>query len=616
MSDAPASVSPNENPVRFAALGTSPAPPTGSGGGWFGSTLLGFGYAILTVAAFPPLDFWWACFLAPVPLAVAAGRVEQRRDASATRSALWVTLGVLPLWIVQERWLLEVAGLWYLLLAVYLALCSGAVIAMGGMWSRRGGNSCRWVPGPLRFAIVWTAIEVLRGEVIWGGYAWFLAGHPTIDGFGASAARVWGAYGVSFFLVGVAASVVALQCAPSRDGKRHGALCLIGFAVAWIASCWLAPATGPAASTVRIALVQTNIPQDNKEAWRLEDRRRDFAQFLNLTRQAAAASPRPELIVWPETMFPGLTLDPEDAKAERAAGLAWTIDAASGTGPQRIPSTIFLDELLALQRELDIPMLVGGIAYDRLRVGLNDKGRLDLAFDGKYNAAFLITNGQVQPERYEKLELMAFGEVIPYVWRWKGLANFVGSLGVSGWSFDLDWGRNPQPLVVPRRDTGDAPIRAATPICFEGTMPRVVRRLVTSQDDPPGGGASVVINLSNDGWFGTGSGGREQHLLTMRWRAIEVGLPVLRAVNTGISAAIGADGHFLPMAGGTGGEARLHPWVDGVVVVDVPLRTQLHPGVLSFLTLGNALGWACVGITAVALALIVFRRGAGGRWEC
>lgn len=578
----------------------------------------GLAFALLTGLAFPPLALWPLAILAPAPIAWAAlvpcpQRPTRRADRLRWR-ALAILLGVLPLWIVEQRWLINVAGLWYILLALYLAIFPALAVALTAALQRRARRPLPRHLAPAAFAIIWTGLETLRGEVIWGGYAWFLASHPLIDSPGARAASALGTYAVSLFLVGCVASLVL--AAPRAD-RRRGLASAAAFAGAWLLACLIAPspASTPASATpralpvARVALVQTNVAQDNKEAWRLEQQRADFARFLALTRQAAASNP--DLIVWPETMFPGLALDPDSLAAERAAALSWRIKGPPGSPDTALPSTVYADELLALQRELNIPILVGCIAYDRLDLRLDDAGRVKLAHDGKFNAAILLRDGRPEPDRYEKLELMAFGEVIPYVWRWKGLQQWVGSLGAAGWVFDLHWGRRTTAFAVPIRaaaldDTNrPAPaLRFVTPICFEGSMPRVCRRLVRASLAEPSLPAGAIINISNDGWFGSAPGGREVHILTLRWRALELGLPVLRAVNTGLSAVIAPDGRL---------SSTLPPWTDGVLVADIPIPDAPASGIVSFLTLGNAVGWLCLGLTALAALLIVFPARATGR---
>ena len=131
-------------------------------------------------------------------------------------------------------------------------------------------------------------------------------------------------------------------------------------------------------------------------------------------------------------------------------------------------------------------------------------------------------------------------------------------------------------------DIPNAP-RALPLICYEAIFPGDI----TTRDDRPG----WIINLTNDGWFGI-STGPYQHLQQMRLRAIEEGLPVVRAANTGISAVIDPSGRIV---------ARLGLGIEGVL--DANLPTALPP------TIYARLRDVPIGaILAVALLLVVRRR--------
>ena len=89
----------------------------------------------------------------------------------------------------------------------------------------------------------------------------------------------------------------------------------------------------------------------------------------------------------------------------------------------------------------------------------------------------------------------------------------------------------------------EADVVVGTPICFEDTVPGVCREMVWGSGSSKQ--AQLLINLSNDGWFGRSIAGREMHLLISRFRSIENRVPLLRSVNTGISASIDASGRVI-----------------------------------------------------------------------
>ena len=131
-------------------------------------------------------------------------------------------------------------------------------------------------------------------------------------------------------------------------------------------------------------------------------------------------------------------------------------------------------------------------------------------------------------------------------------------------------------------------MRVVTPICFEATDGRVCRRLVTAAE----GDADLIINVTNDGWFGSSDAGRRHHALLGRWRAAELGVPVIRAANTGISGLI-------PAGGGPGGfvDMELGARTEGVLVADVVLGRERET---LYRRTGNVVGVAC------ALSLLIF----------
>ncbi len=329
-----------------------------------------------------------------------------------------------------------------------------------------------------------------------------------------------------------------------------------------------------------------------------------------------------DLIVWPETMFPGETLSPEAVAEMRDAGLVYE----DGT-----PTWAFNDALAELQRALGTPLLVGAIGYDGLRIGSDGRG-ITFEHDGKYNSAFIIKNGFVSGARYDKLHLTPFGEVMPGISWSDRLERMLLSVGAPGMAFDLDsgsartvfevggaaagdaesydedgsveerTGETPVPLdpgwhVSPSREnTGETPVplgtpvplrgvRVVTPICFEAATARVCRRLVYERGERR---ADVMVNLTNDGWFGDTPGKREQHLLVSRWRAIELRTPMVRAANTGISAAFDTTGRIQEI-GPENRSERMN--IDGVMRASVALPRQRSTIYARF---GDWAGWAAL----------------------
>jgi len=268
----------------------------------------------------------------------------------------------------------------------------------------------------------------------------------------------------------------------------------------------------------------------------VEQRLASMQTFLELTRQAAQVRPAPDVICWPETMFLGPALNLEAVEQYRAAGVKFRDGG--------IPFDQSYNDLTRLQGEIGIPMLIGATARDGdVIADLNHSGPLE--HSRIYNSVVLLDLGRAQPERYDKVELMPFGEVIPYVWRWPALQQRLVDFGAAGMAFDLSPGTRAEGIRVPvaRTEFGRPDVRIGTPICFEATRAGICRRLVRGEGGA--GRAALLINFSNDGWFGWWDTGRRQHLLSGRWRCVELGVPMVRCVNTGVSAQIDPMGRVM-----------------------------------------------------------------------
>jgi len=151
--------------------------------------------------------------------------------------------------------------------------------------------------------------------------------------------------------------------------------------------------------------------------------------------------------------------------------------------------------------------------------------------------------------------------------------------------FDLDEGVGRTAFEVPFAEGGGS-FRVVTPICFEITVAPHVASLVV---DRIGFGravrrADVIINVTNDGWFGSFDQARREHLQIARWRALELGTPIVRAANTGISCSIDSTGEVLV----NGPQGASSPAMsEGVMETQVRL-----PGELTiYARFGDVVGW-------------------------
>ncbi|QFT64433.1 apolipoprotein N-acyltransferase [Roseivivax sp. THAF30] len=197
--------------------------------------------------------------------------------------------------------------------------------------------------------------------------------------------------------------------------------------------------------------------------------------FFDRLIRATGADGTPDLILWPETAVPMLLNQAGEALA--------VASRAAGDTPI----------VLGIQREADG-------AY--------------------YNSAVVLDAGGRIADVYDKHHLVPFGEYMPAAWLFR-------HINVSGLAQRAEYGYSagPGPRLL---DLG--PLGQALPlICYEAVFPQDTR----GTEARP----AMILQLTNDAWFGTWSG-PYQHLMQARMRAIEQGLPVLRAANTGVSATI------------------------------------------------------------------------------
>ncbi|GFK95155.1 Apolipoprotein N-acyltransferase [Fundidesulfovibrio magnetotacticus] len=221
------------------------------------------------------------------------------------------------------------------------------------------------------------------------------------------------------------------------------------------------------------AMIQGNVDQARK--WDEESLGRTLGEYETLTRSVLGT--RPEVVLWPET---ALTFFPEEPS------------------PQS-------DRVLRFARETGVPLVTGAPGFDRAR------GKLRI-----YNRAFLITDKGLE-SHYDKEHLVPFGEYAPFGEDIPLLSSLLQ--GVGGFTP----GRTTAPLRSGRLAMGML-------ICYESIFPELAQERVAN-------GANVLVNISNDAWFGRSAAPR-QHLELATLRAVEQGRYLLRATNTGYTALL------------------------------------------------------------------------------
>jgi apolipoprotein N-acyltransferase len=382
--------------------------------------------------------------------------------------------------------------------------------------------------------VLWTASEFARGHVFIG-FPWLFIGYAATGTTQlARLSQVTGVYGLSFLAAVFNAGIFLVIRHPQQRNWRLrlaiAFMILAGFSFAQFL-------VGPEHPTESAYLLQTNVPLDLE--WTLGYR----AQFLREMEAAtigryARNESRPGLIVWPET--------PAPLYYHQDLGLR--------------------AELATLARTTESPMLLSTVTYD----GEGTERPL--------NSTVAIDRHGIAAGQYDKVELVPFGEHVPYA----TLFFFAGKLTAEVGDF------------VPGQHYATLPgvgkSRVAVTICYEAGFPELVRELVSR-------GANVIVNQSNDGWFNVGFGespARRQQLLMARMRAIENDRWVLRATNDGLTAVIDPAGRVESFPGST----------RAVYFARYGLRSSRT----IYTAWGDWFGLLCVG-ASVALAGIGARKG-------
>jgi apolipoprotein N-acyltransferase len=421
------------------------------------------------------------------------------------------------------------------------------------------------LPLILAFAAFWIITEWLRSWVF-TGYVWnpLAVTMPMI----ASPTQWVGTYGQSGLLVLIAAlpllALSLLGTVPNKKKHWQEGLLLAVFLTAFIAaSTWFADHLHVMAKVRRdsdgigananLTIAQPNISQADKYAPGYDAI--NFAKLAMNSRPAPDQGPR--LLLWPEAALPDYL---EDGYPYRYYQFQ---PGESATGARK--------RLTTLMGEGDV--LVTGA--NRLVI---EKGQL---FAARNSVSALDFNGKLLGH-YDKAHLVPYGEYLPLPWllRPLGLARLVPG--------DLDFWPGPgaQTLTV---NVGGRPVKVGMQICYE----IIFSGQVVDRKNRP----DFIFNPSNDAWFGTI--GPPQHLAQARLRAIEEGLPVVRATPTGISAVIDADGRIVE---------SLPLGVAGRIDARLP---HAHAPTL-FARYGNILplGFAVL-LIAFALLPLARRRGSG-----
>ena len=454
-------------------------------------------------AGLPPVN------LTPLVVVAFTGLVWLLDGAGTWRRAGWTgwwfgfgyfTTGLY--WIANALLIDPVRFGWLVPFAVFgLPAVLGLYTALAAIGAR-----VLWTPGPGRvvaLAVAWAGAEWLRGHWL-TGFPWNLIGYTwSWSDAVLQSTSVIGIYGLGLATVFAAAAPAALVSAPAGEAAaRLGA----GRGVRWVpamaaavllAGAWtagamrLAGAETASVPGVSLRLVQANIPQLLKSE---ADRRREILErHLALTGEPGAASATH--VIWPESAVPYFLDSNADVRAQIAAALP--------------PGGLLITGAIRA-RLVETP---GGVTVGDL-----------------WNSVQALDGTGAVVASYDKSHLVPFGEYIPF----RPVLAALGLEKIAPGSLDYSSGGGPRTLEIPGAPTVSALV------CYEAIFPSAVVA--------PGARPGWLVNVTNDAWYGR-SAGPYQHFAMVRTRAVELGLPLVRVANTGISGVADAYGRVTARLG-------------------------------------------------------------------
>ncbi|SRR6266849_6621528 len=505
--------------------------------------------SILQVLVFPRPGLFFLSWIALAPLLYALlrgrggeGELVDSEGRSLRPFTLWQ--GFVLGWVCGFLWYLgtcywiypvmhdygnlnvAISALLMFALSAYMALNHAVFCALVVLMARRSSLGNR---RPLFLApFFWVAIELFRDRVI--GFPWNPLGGSQVDNIPfARIAEVTGVYGLSFAVMLVNCAFVAGLLLYGRR-RTNLLISATAAAIALQLGIFAKPDAFPASK--QAVLVQENVPVLDPAQWTPQYYDQTVGELAQLSVGARKQthSDEPGLIVWPESPAFFYTSDPRL--------LAWLTTIAQDTRSY---------------------MLVGS-------VGVQDSPQ---GMPQPFNSALVVDPQGHVTGRYDKIHLVPFGEFVPFkdllVFAQK-LTREVGELG-----------RGTDRKVF---DVNGA--RIGVFICYESVFPDEVRQFA-------GNGAQVLVNISNDGWYGNTSA-PYQHLQMARMRAIENHRWMLVDTNSGITSAIDPFGRVIVQA-----PRNVR------TVIRVPYSPLIET--TFYMRNGDIFAWLCVVISVLAVVV-------------
>jgi apolipoprotein N-acyltransferase len=360
----------------------------------------------------------------------------------------------------------------------------------------------------LALAVALTAVEWLRGHIL-SGFPWNAFGYALTAPLAlAQTASLIGLWGLTFLSIAIFASPAVLADRSRRPWLLPATAVLLLVGMGIYGTVRLAQEPTRFVDNVKLRIMQPNLAQDVKFNYGAKNE--VMRKYLELSNRPAAPGAGPiggaNILIWPESAFPFFLAREADAMAQIANLLPQ--DAILLTGAVRPPENT-----------------PPGVRTFRA-----------------YNSIYAIGHDGAILSIYDKLYLVPFGEYLPF----QSALEKLGFSQLTKVQGGFIAGTRRRPIELP-----NAP-RVLPLICYEAIFPNDI----SDRNERAG----WIVNLTNDGWFGI-SPGPYQHLQQARLRAIEEGLPIVRAANTGVSAVIDPLGRTV---------AHLDLGVDGILDSGLP----------------------------------------------
>ncbi len=457
---------------------------------WLWALALG----LLSATGFQPLGLWPLALVAAGLFVALIARSESRKQAAWLGWLFgWAHFTFGNNWIAtaftyQAEMPAALGWLAVPLVAIYLAaypsltaLAARAVVSKGPPWAFA-----------TVFAAAWIVTEWLRSW-LFTGYAWNPFAMALLGPFDrpglAALSPIMGTYALSGVAMLLGAALVLLSAE-----RRLRVLVLVAVLIT-AGMYW--PAPQPREGELLVTIVQPDIEQAT-----LNDPRSfepNFQKLAQLSPPLDAAQTRPRIVLWPESgMVDYLREGYPQRYYNQTTALGSPIFARRRLGQSVGEGSLLLTGAVDLEFGEDEPGVVRAV--------------------GARNAVTVVSPDGEILGGYSKAHLVPFGEYLP-------LREWLEPLGLSRLvAGTIDFWPGPGPQTLDLGEYGKAGMQVCYEIIFSG------------QVTDPANRPDYIFNPSNDGWFG--AFGPPQHLAQARMRAIEEGLPVLRATTTGISAVI------------------------------------------------------------------------------